>query len=187
MRTLLPDPPPPEIQRPLEELLERRRQWGADTHDEVWEGVLRMNPAPHWRHADIQAQLIALLAPLARSTGLRVVGEFNLGDPDDYRVPDAALTKPGGGELYNQTAALVVEVVSPGDDTWRKLPFYAAHAVAELLIVDPEKRSIHWLTLGTDGGYHDAAGSGQIHLGAAEVAAQIDWADSAGGDAAGGE
>jgi hypothetical protein len=35
MRTLLPDPPPAELQP----LLERRRRSGADRFDEVWEGV----------------------------------------------------------------------------------------------------------------------------------------------------
>jgi Uma2 family endonuclease len=45
------------------------------------------------------------------------------------------------------TAALVVEIVSPGDETWEKLPFYAAHHVDEVLIVDPQERSVSWLAL----------------------------------------
>ncbi|MGI8413509.1 MAG: hypothetical protein ACR2QA_13710 [Solirubrobacteraceae bacterium] len=53
MRTLLSDPPPAEF----EELLERRRRWGADRRDEVWEGVLHMNPAPSIAHGDLVAQL----------------------------------------------------------------------------------------------------------------------------------
>ncbi len=174
MRTLLPDPLPPELQAPLDELLERRRQWGADTHDEVWKGVLHMNPAPHWRHADIQAQLIALLAPLARAAGLRAVAEINLGEPDDYRVPDAALTQPGGGGLYNATAALAVEVLSPEDETWNKLPLYAAHHVRELLIVDVDQQTIHWLCL-SDGSYQPTERSSIIDLGVEQLAAQIDW------------
>jgi hypothetical protein len=42
MRTLLPDPPPAE----LEALLERRTKLGQDRKDEVWEGVLHLVPAP---------------------------------------------------------------------------------------------------------------------------------------------
>jgi Uma2 family endonuclease len=175
MRTLLPDPPPPELQDALEALLERRRQWGADTHDEIWEGVLHMNPAAHWRHANLQAQLLVLLAPLARAAGLRAVGEINLGEPDDYRVPDGALTQPGDGELYNPTATLVIEVLSPGDETTKKLPFYAAHHVAELLIIDPDERTVRWLSLGADASYRDVAGSALIDLNAAELSAAIDW------------
>jgi len=30
------------------------------------------------------------------------------------------------------TVALVVEIVSPGDESWQKLPFYAAHSAGEL-------------------------------------------------------
>ncbi len=41
--------------------------------------------------------------------------------------------------MWFATAALVVEIVSPGDKTWEKLPFYAAHSVDESLIVDPRR------------------------------------------------
>jgi Uma2 family endonuclease len=175
MRTLLPDPPPPELQQPLAQLLERRRQWGADTHDEVWEGVLHMAPAPHSRHAQLQAQLLVILAELARARDLTPLGDFNLGQPDDYRVPDGGLQRPGPGALYNPTAALVIEILSPGDDTWKKLPFYASHHVNELLIVDPDQRSITWLALGADRSYHEVPGSALIDLTASELAARIDW------------
>jgi len=39
----------------------------------------------------------------------------------------------------------VVEILSPGDDTDNKLPFYAAHGVDELLIIDPDTQTISWL------------------------------------------
>lgn len=100
MRTLVPDPPPAEF----EQLLERRRRSGADRRDEVWEGVLHMAPAALRRHADLQAQVIAILHGPARARGLRATGEFNLGDKDDYRIPDAALLEPGPDELYVQAA-----------------------------------------------------------------------------------
>jgi Uma2 family endonuclease len=170
MRTLLPDPAPDEF----EQLLERRRQWGADTRDEAWEGVLHMNPAPHRRHARLQAQPIELLGRPARARGLTPLGEFNLGEPENYRVPDAALHRPGPDELYNPTAALVIEIVSPGDDTWSKLPFYAAHDVDELLIVDPQSRTVKWLAL-EQGEYRPTEQSQLIPLGPTELAERIDW------------
>jgi Uma2 family endonuclease len=170
MRTLLPDPPPADFQA----LLERRRRWGADTHDEVWEGVLHMAPAPHDRHADLQAQVIELLGPLGRAAGLRPRGELNIGAREDFRVPDAALLVPGPGGVYLPTAALVVEIVSPGDETWQKLDFYAAHHVDELLIVDPDTREVHWLAL-SGGEYQPIERSNLIDLGPTHLAERIDW------------
>jgi Uma2 family endonuclease len=172
MRTLLPDPPPAELQ----ELLERRKLLGQDRKDEVWEGVLHMVPAPGHNHAKVAQQLAEMLGPLARAAGLQpTIAEFNLGESDeDYRVPDGGLHRPGAAEMWHPTAALVVEIVSPGDDTWQKLPFYAAHDVDELLIVDPDTRTVHWLAL-TDGNYEPTERSGLIELGAAELAERIDW------------
>jgi hypothetical protein len=78
-----------------------------------------MNPAPHSRQSDIQQQLAVLLDRPARHAGLRPrLGIFNLGEPDDYRVPDAGLLRPGEEAVYLPAAALVVEIVSPDDETW---------------------------------------------------------------------
>jgi Uma2 family endonuclease len=170
MRTLLPDPPPVEFER----LLERRRLWGADRHDEVWEGVLHMNPMAHGRHARIQAQLLALLAPVGSQAGLTVLADFNLGERDDYRIPDGGLHRPGPDELYYPTAALVIEVLSPGDETWNKLAFYAPHHVDELLIVDPDAQSVAWLGRSGDG-YDPIARSSLIALGPGELSERLDW------------
>ena len=54
---------------------------------------------------------------------------------------------------------LVIEIVSPGDDTWKKLPFYAAHDVDELLIsILPsfvrEGKSYLTIAMGCTGGRH---------------------------------
>lgn len=68
----------------------------------------------------------------------------------------------------------MVEIVSPGDETWQKLPFYAARGVDEVLIVDPQERSVHWLGL-VEGEYREVERSAVIALGAAELATLIDW------------
>ncbi len=172
MPTLVLDPPPAEI----EALLERRRRLGQDRRDEMWEGVLHMAPAPLRRHARLQMQIGVLLEPLARVAGLETVAEFNLGGPDDFRIPDCGLLAPGPDELYLSTAALVIEVLSPGDETLQKLPFYAQHGVNEVLIVDPETRAIDWLALdGDTSAYHAIEHSTLIDLGPAELAGRIDW------------
>jgi len=171
MRALILDPPPADF----EQLLERRRRWGADTHDEVWEGVLHMIPAPHGRHAKLQAHFLRLLGPFADTAQLAVVAEFNVGSPDDYRVPDGGLHRPGPDQLYYPTAALALEIVSPGDETWEKLPFYAEHHVDELLIIDSDERAIHWLALNEQGDYRPVERSRLIDLRPAQLAEQIDW------------
>ena len=170
MRTIVSDPPPAEFAA----LLERRRQWGADRHDEIWEGVYRMIPAPGEAHWLIDEQLAELLRPLARAAGLISSPEFNLGDKDDFRVPDRGLHRPEITGDWRPTAALVVEILSPGDETWAKLPFYAAHDVDELLIVDPQSRTIKWLALEQDD-YRPIEQSRLIHLGPGELAERIDW------------
>jgi len=173
VQILVHDPPPAEF----EALLERRRELGQDRFDEVWEGVYVMNPAPSYEHQRISQQLAELLGPLARASGLEaVVGGLNLGREQSYRIPDASLHRPGAGGTYVPTAALAVEIISPGDHTWDKLPFYAAQHVDELVIVDPQDRRVHWLALTPGGEYRDADRSALIEFGPAELAARIDWA-----------
>jgi Uma2 family endonuclease len=172
MRTLLPDPPPAELQA----LLERRRRLGQDRKDEVWEGVLHMVPAPGHRHADLAQQLAVILDAPTRAAGLQpTIAEFNLGNSqDDFRVPDGGLHRPGAAEMWHPTAALVLEILSPGDEAWEKLPFYAVHHVDEVLIVDPDTQQIHWLGL-TAARYEPIERSTLIELGPTELAQRIDW------------
>jgi Uma2 family endonuclease len=174
MRTLVVDPPTAG----LEELLERRRRSGLDRLDEVWEGVLHMVPAPSGRHAVVEWQLARLLGPLAEQAGLYACGQFNLGEGEhNFRVPDGGLHRTVPTGTWHATAALVLEIVSPGDESWEKLPFYAGHAVEEALIIDPAKRTCDWLGLrGRE--YRPIDRSGVIELGARELAERIDWPPS---------
>jgi Uma2 family endonuclease len=159
----------------LEAMKENRRRSGLDRLDEVWEGVLHMVPAPSHEHADIESQLHAVLRPLARQAGLTMIGQSNVGESEeDFRVPDAALHRSGSSGIWHPTAALVIEIVSPDDESWKKLSFYAAHQVDEVLIVDPQERSVDWL--GRDGGeYRKVEHSGLIDLGPVELAESIAW------------
>ncbi len=171
MATLVLDPQPVEI----DALIEHRRRLGLDHRDEMWEGVYRMNPPPSFVHQRVAEQLAMLLAPLARPEGLEaLIREFGLGEPHDYRVPDGGLHRPGASGVWHPTAALVIEIVSPGDESWKKLPFYAAHNVDEVLIVNPQARSVSWLGL-KDGGYEEIERSGLIDLGPDDLAERIDW------------
>lgn len=171
MRALILDPPTAG----LEALLERRRRSGLDRLDEVWEGVLHMVPAPTGQHADIAQQLAVALNRPARAAGLWPTMGVNVGESqENFRVPDGGVhrTRPRG--VWHSTAALLVEIVSPGDESWEKLPFYAAHDVDEVLIVDPKERAVHWLAL-RDGDYQPIERSELIDLGASDLTEQLDW------------
>ena len=170
--TLVQDPAPVEF----EQLLERRRALGQDLLDEVWEGVYVMNPAPAEGHADIAQQLAVVFDAPARRAGMWPrMSIFNLGEPGDYRIPDGGLLRERTNRVYAPTAALVVEIISPDDDTPKKVPFYAKHAVEELVVVDPQQQTVEWLALRPDGAYAPVERSGLIDLSAAELAKSIDW------------
>jgi hypothetical protein len=172
MTTLVLGTPPPE----LEALIERRRRAGVDRLDEVWQGVQHMVPGPSIEHAHVVQQLAELLGPLARAAGLRpTMSEFNVGESEyDFRVPDGGLHRPGAAGVWHATAAVVVEILAPDDESLQKLPFYAEHHVDEVLLVDPAERTVTWLAL-RDGEYEPVQRSGLIELGPTELAAQLDW------------
>ncbi len=172
MPTLVLGRPPPE----LEALLERRRQAGVDRLDEVWQGVRHMVPGPSFEHARVSQQLAELLGPPARAGGLvAAMSEFNLGESEyDFRVPDGGLHRTGAGGVWLATAAVVVEILSPDDESWQKLPFYAEHEVDEVLLVDLAERTVTWLAL-HHGDYKPVQQSGLIELGPTELAERLDW------------
>jgi len=90
MPTLVLDPQPAE----LTSLIERRRQLSQDLFDEVWEGVLHINPAPAGGHARVDQQLAELLGGLARREGLTATGPFSLGESEhDYRFQQRGLER----------------------------------------------------------------------------------------------
>ncbi len=154
----------------------RRRRWGLDRLDEVWEGVLHLVPAPRGEHAYVAQQLAEILSAPARDAGLvPAIGRFNLGESEhDYRVPDGGIHRERPRGAWFATAAIVIEIVSPGDESWEKLPFYARQGIDEVLIVDPYKRAVHWLTLAA-GAYEPTERSSLIDLGAADLTRRIDW------------
>lgn len=159
----------------LEQLLEERARLDLDRRDEVWEGVLHVIPPPSHAHELLAVRLVRLLAPHADKAGLEMTGGVGIGTgKDDYRVPDLALHRPGTAAQWHPTAALIVEVVSPGDESWAKLDFYAARRVEELLIVDPQRRTVDWLALAREE-YRPVQRSALIALGPGELARGIEW------------
>ena len=127
------------------EFLEERRRLGIDGFDEAWDGELHMNPPAGGPHQLFSSRFFLVLAPLASDRGLEALmetGVFRPDTKDDYRVPDSSYFAP---ELLSErgiegAAALVIEVRSRDDETYAKLPFYAAVGVGELLVVHPDDR-----------------------------------------------
>ena len=128
------------------ELISQRRASGVDTYDEMWNGVYHVVPAGSQRHGQAQAAIIAVLREWAwpRVPALEVTGPINVGTPHSYRVPDAAVLASDVGDdaVFVPSALMVVEVLSPGDDSLKKLDFYLNRGVSEVLIVDPQNRSL---------------------------------------------
>jgi len=155
-------------------MLAERRRLGQDRLDEVWQGEYHMVAGPHSRHGRIGAQFAHAVYERAREVGLCAVLEFNVGEPTDFRVPDMGYLRPGPDAVYLPTAATVVEIVSPGDESWLKFDFYAAHQVDEVVVVDPGTETIHWFALGSDG-YLAVDRSTALELDVTTVAAAMDW------------
>jgi Uma2 family endonuclease len=172
MRTLVLDSSLPE----MEALLAHRKTTGIDRRDEVWEGVLHLVPATNLNHARIARQLQLVLDDAARAAGLELLmQEFNLGDSiDNYRVPDGGIFRPGTEGTWISTAAMVIEIVSPDDETWEKLPHFAARGVDEVVIVDPGKQRVDWLAL-RRGQYVPTKNSALIDFGPTALSARIEW------------
>ena len=176
MKTVILDPPPVEV----EQLVERRRRLGLDHFDEVWEGVYHMVPAPRFDHGFVDDQLARAIGPYADRAGLAGCGQFNLGEVDDFRVPNRGYHRELDAQaVWLTTAVLVVEILSPGDETWEKLPFYAAHGVEELFVVDPAGRRLRFFRLVRDAGgragYEETGRSELLGVEASELESAVRW------------
>lgn len=170
MRTVVLGERPVEV----EAFLRRRHELGQDLFDEMWEGTYHVAPASHPWHGYIDNLLAELLGPYARAVGLTGTGPFNLGDPDDYRVPDRGYHRGLPASVWVATAAIVVEVISPDDETWAKFDFYARHGVDEICTADPVAGQMQWFTLaGT--AYEETGQSGLLATAVADLATRVGW------------
>ena len=144
-----------------EELRAQRAAWGSDKWDEVWEDVYVMSPLPNDEHQQIVSRLSAILIDRLEFQGHgNVRAGVNVSDRKDnwkenYRCPDVAV-------FLNDTKAenrdthwfggpdFVVEIVSLGDQTRQKLPFYGKVGTRELLVVDRDPWQLELYRLAGD-------------------------------------
>lgn len=116
--------------------------------DEMWSGVLHMPPIPNRVHQDFEMDLGNYLKwNWAIPNGNRIHHQVNLTTPEDeerwtknYRIPDLVLLTPDRfaiDKCDNMAGAplVCVEIFSPGDESYEKLPFYAELGVPEVWIV----------------------------------------------------
>jgi Uma2 family endonuclease len=141
MALLVTDP------RDQERLVAERRASGGDRFDEVWEGTYVMAPIADNEHQELAGSLISIFKSVVGwGTGAKILPGTNVSDRDqqwehNYRCPDVAVFLPGTsardcGSHWLGGPDFAVEILSPGDRTRQKLPFYASVKVRELLIID---------------------------------------------------
>jgi Uma2 family endonuclease len=115
-----------------------------------------MAPMPNTEHQQIVSRLVSIFEELVGWPGLgSVMPGVNLSGrredwTQDYRVPDVAVALNDSGVSDCGThwcggPDLVVEVVSEGDQTRAKIPWYGTLRVKELLVIDRYPWSIELL------------------------------------------
>jgi len=130
-----------------QEWLDERHRLDLDRKDEMWEGVLHMVPPAFSDHNELGADLMMIFGRLAASRGWRRFVEPGVFDPaisamTSYRVPDLGFARPEHVTRrgIEGRAALVVEILSPSDESYEKLDYYRRVGVEELLYIDPFTR-----------------------------------------------
>ncbi|MFZ1935136.1 MAG: Uma2 family endonuclease [Thermoguttaceae bacterium] len=118
-----------------------------------------MTPAPKRSHQDIVLDMtLWLRTHWARPQGNRVHQDVNVaspgGWPSNFRVPDLVLLTPDRFAIdhFEGAPTVVVEIRSHGDETMKKLPFYAQIGVPEVWLIDRDTRRPELLVL-RDGQY----------------------------------
>jgi Uma2 family endonuclease len=130
--------PVPVTEREIDD----RRRLGIDKRDECWAGEWHLvNPPKMW-HENLNMPLLAALYPRALALGLSPhAGAGLFGADNDWRVPDQIYFRPEDAREEGVVSAeFVIEVRSPGDDSYKKMSFYASRGVAEFMIIHESRR-----------------------------------------------
>ena len=160
----------------ISEWLQRRRNAGQDGFDEMWDGVYHVSPNVRSEHGQVAVQVLITLEPRALANRLESCGPFNLGTgPHDFRVPDGGWFSRPPNALYVPTAVMVLEVLSPDDETFAKFDFYAERSVSEILVGHPRERWARCWRQAAGGGYTEVDHSRVMDIAMGELSAQIRW------------
>lgn len=144
--------------------IEERKNSEAAQWDEMWNGVLHMPPMPNGMHQDFAGDLRDYLKRhWAKHRRDLVRIDANLTTPEDeahwtlnYRIPDLVIVDAARRHIDKNTyiagaPLVVVEIASPGDETYDKFPFYAGLGVPEVWVIHRDTRTpeIHMLSEGS--------------------------------------
>jgi Uma2 family endonuclease len=111
-----------------------------------------MTPAPSLEHQRILDRMIEFLGPRVRESrrgslysGINVVRDA--GPSADYRIPDLTFVAAGRERILRPDGVraegpdAVIEIRSPEDETYERLPFYAALRVREVIVCDRDNKT----------------------------------------------
>lgn len=122
-----------------------------DRWDEMWNGVVHVAPSPNAIHQKLVIKLGTYLeVNWAVPNSAEIFVQLNVashgGWPNDYRIPDLVLLHPdrasaNKGECIEGPPNVVVDIVSPRDESFQKLSFYQDLEVPETWIIDRDTRS----------------------------------------------
>ena len=143
------------------QLIAQRQATGADKYDEAWEGVYVMAPLANDEHQNLVNELATVLTIVVGWAGLgKVRPGVNVSDrrkdwKENYRCPDVVVflkdtQAENCGTHWYGGPDFAIEVISPGDRTLEKLPFYAKVAARELMVIDRNPWSIRLFRLRDD-------------------------------------
>jgi len=151
-------------------LLAQRKRSGVDQYDEMWEGELHMPPCPDYVHQSFEGDLSTYLRNhWGYPKKAQVVQQMNLAHEgagadwqSDYRIPDFLLVTAdrmniNKGSHFEGAPNAVVEIHSPGDEAYEKLPFYRDLAVPEVWIIHRDSKQAEIYVL--HGGEYDSVDS----------------------------
>jgi Uma2 family endonuclease len=133
------------------DILAWRKRTGTDRWDEMWDGAVHMPPMPNIDHQDFEWALETYLRlRWARPRRAKVYHQVNLAAPGgwpnkNYRIPDLLLLTPERFDInrddrFEGAPDVVVEIHSPGDESYEKLPFYADLGVPEVWVIDRDTK-----------------------------------------------
>ena len=106
------------------------------------------SPTGSWPTAGRRAWLIEFLAPHLRTAGRgQLTSTINVfGSDANYRIPDLTFVAAGREHILHEDGVrsegpdAVIEIRSPHDETYDKLPFFASLGVREVIVIDRDTK-----------------------------------------------
>src|SRR5436305_884473 len=127
----------------VRELIRERQTLGIDKCDEVWEGVYVVPPLANNPHQTLVMDFAEIIRALIGRENGQVFPGANVSDrrknwEKSFRCPDVVVVLKDGKAVDCDTHWMggpdfLIEIESPGDDTYDKIPFYSKLVVRELL------------------------------------------------------